>query len=554
MGKLLLEACLELFGADVLEGIQDMGAAGLTSSSVEMASRAQNGIELDLDLVPRRAKRMTPYEILLSESQERMLLVAHRGLEQRVIDICKKWELDAAVIGRVTDTKRWVVKATAGYDPLADEAAGRDPVIVCDLPIDALTDEAPIYDRPRAADPSLRERTAVNLMAMAAPEPDWRSEILRMCGSPNLGSRRWVWEKYDYIVRGGTVVRPGSDAAVVRVPCERDGLVLEKYLAFACSCNARVCELDPWAGGALAVVESCRNVVCAGAEPIGLTDCLNFGNPERPEIMEQLARAIDGIADACRALGVPVVSGNVSLYNDTDGRAILPTPTIAAVGLFASPEDRVTQWFKREGDTVLLLGEPASSLGGGEWLAQRTGRGAVGEAPRVDLEREARLSLLVLDLAQRHLLASAHDVSDGGLAVALAECCTTTPDAGADVGATIDLGPLGDAPAPHVATCLFGEHPGSVIVSARATDVKAICARAREQNVAVSELGATGGDTLSIALPNGPRLPEDSKRPTDARVPERPTTRRGAEPQRIELNLVELRRVREACLDNIVAL
>ena len=500
MGKLLLEACLELFQSDTLEGIQDMGAAGLTSSSVEMAGRAENGIELDLDCVPRRAKKMSAYEILLSESQERMLLVAKRGRENEVIAICKKWELDAAVIGRVTDTKRWVIKATPGYDPLdapPSAAIKREPMVVCDIPIGVLTDDAPIYDRPRKADAGLAARTAVEAAAIPLPT-DWAGELRAMCGSPNLGSRRWIWRQYDHIVRGGTVVRPGSDAAVVRVLCERDGQTFEKFLAFSVDCNGRYVELDAFQGGAMAVAEACRNVVCSGAEPIGLTDCLNFGNPERPEVMDTFARAIDGIAAACLALGVPIVSGNVSLYNETNGRAILPTPTIGAVGLFRSGEDRLTQWFKRAGHAVVLLGTNAPSLGGSEYLAQKLGRGAVGEALAIDLAAEARLQQLVLDLAQTKKLQSAHDVSEGGLAVALAECCTTAPTPSEDVGARIDL----DLPASGLekAALLFGENPTRILVSVAPEHLSNVLDRARAQGVPAAELGMTGGSSLSIAF------------------------------------------------------
>ncbi|HEX4497146.1 MAG TPA: phosphoribosylformylglycinamidine synthase subunit PurL, partial [Thermoanaerobaculia bacterium] len=428
MGKLLIEACLELFSTDLLEGIQDMGAAGLTSSSVEMAGRADNGVEIDLDAVPRRAKAMTPYEILLSESQERMLLVAKPGKEARVLEICARWELDAAIIGKVTDSKRWVVKATPGYDPLASSPIARAPQVVCDIPIGILTDGAPAYDRPRAA-PKV---PAAPVTPEAVPVPsDLGRELLDLIGSPNVGSRAWIWRQYDQIVRGGTVVRPGSDAAVVRVPCEGAG---DKFLAFAVDCNGRTCELDAFTGAASAIAEVCRNLVTTGAEPIGITDCLNFGNPERPEVMQSFASAIDGLAAACKALDVPIVSGNVSLYNETTVQqggttlslAILPTPTVAAVGLLRSADDVVTTPFKRAGDVIVLLGAAASSgvraLGASEWLVQKLGK-LTGEAPAIDLDAEVRLQKLVLELARAQRLASAHDVSDGGLAVTLAESC-----------------------------------------------------------------------------------------------------------------------------------
>ncbi len=523
MGKLLLEACLELFSMDVLEGIQDMGAAGLTSSSVEMAGRANNGIELDLDMVPRRAKKMTPYEILLSESQERMLLVAKPSKEAQVLAVCKKWDLDAAVIGRVTDTKRWVIKATPGYDPLADASPKREPVVVVDLPIPSLTDDAPVYDRPRAP---MATRPALDSQAIPLPS-DYKEELLALVGSPNLGSRRWVWRQYDQIVRGGTVVRPGSDAAIVRVPCERDGKTVYKHLAFAVDCNGRHVELSPVEGAKMAVSEVCRNLVCSGAEPIGITDCLNFGNPERPEIMEQFALAIDGLAAACEALGVPIVSGNVSLYNETDGRAILPTPTVAAVGLLSSEDDRVTQWFKRAGDVVVLLGDLDTShgagLGGSEYLARRAGNGgSAGDPPHIDLDREKRLQGLVLGLARAHVLESAHDVADGGLAVALAECCATAPDEGGDIGARIDL-PQQHSPVSEV-SLLFGEQPSRVVVSVRPDRVSSILERAKEVGLPAAELGVTGGKTLSIAF--------------------------GAVP--LVADVSEIRRRRETCLESIV--
>jgi phosphoribosylformylglycinamidine synthase len=523
MGKLLLEACLELFAADVLEGIQDMGAAGLTSSSVEMAGRAGNGIELDLDAVPRRARRMTPYEILLSESQERMLLVAKPGKEERVKEICATWELDCAVIGRVTSTKRWVVTATPDHDPLDDTPSTACPVIVCDLPIDALTNAAPAYDRPQAESPPPGNRRAG-----PPPVPNHlRDEIFALCASPNIGSRRWVYRQYDHIVRGGTVVRPGSDAAVVRVLCERDAKgtlapggadTTEKLLAFAVDCNGRYVDIDPFQGAAIAVAETCRNLVCSGAEPIGMTDCLNFGNPERKEVMRSFALAVDGIAAACTVLGVPIVGGNVSLYNETDGRAILPTPTVAAVGLIASQADIVTQWWKRPGDVVLLLGTApdrgrgAPGLAGSEYAAMKEGRVAGSHAhgpagsgcapPTIDLVAEARLQKLILALARGHRLESAHDVAEGGLVVALVECATTAPSGDMDIGARIDLeGPVNATlETPEVASLLFGEHPTRIVVSVTPHAVQGVRDAAVAAGVPCLELGVTGGDALSIAL------------------------------------------------------
>ena len=518
LGKLLLEACLELFAADVLQGIQDMGAAGLTSSSVEMAARAGNGLELSLDDVPRRARHMTPYEILLSESQERMLLVAQPGKEDAVLAICRKWDLDCAVIGRVTASKRWVVTATPGFDPLDPDPSTTCPVVVCDLPIHALTDDAPVYDRPQAsADPE--PGPAVDL-----PVPgDLEAELYALLASPNVGSKRWIWRQYDHIVRGGTVVIPGADAAVVRVLCERDAAgsltaktsMTEKLLAFAVDCNGRFVEADPFVGAAMAVAETCRNLVCSGAEPIGMTDCLNFGNPERPEVMRQLARAIDGIAAACTKLAVPIVSGNVSLYNETDGRAIIPTPTVAAVGLLRAMEDIVTPWWKEAGHGVFLLGPKASDLParaglvGSEYAARKRPRTKEGApwlrdcpGPAIDLDQEQRLQALVLGLARERKLASAHDVSDGGLAVALAECAALAPDAVTPVGARIDLELAHEAPAAslEVASLLFGEHPTRIVVSVRPGDTAHVLEAAERANVAMTELGVTGGSSLSLTV------------------------------------------------------
>jgi phosphoribosylformylglycinamidine synthase subunit PurL len=484
MGKLLLEACLELMSSDVLEGIQDMGAAGLTSSSVEMAGRAGNGIELDLDKIPRRAKKMSPYEILLSESQERMLLVAKRGCEDKVLAICKKWDLDAAIVGRVTDTKRWVVTATPGYDPLDEKPPQGEKKVCADIPVNVLTDEAPVYDRPR--------KTATPRADVSVPESsDPSADLLALLSSPNVGSRAWIWRQYDHIVRGGTVVRPGSDAGVVRVPCERDGKTVMKHLAFAVDCNGRYVELAPEEGAKMAIAEVCRNLVCSGAEPIGITDCLNFASPEEPTTMDHFARAVDGLAEGCRALDVPIVSGNVSLYNETSDpsgrKPILPTPTVAAVGLVRDEKDITRQWFGREGDAVILLGTAAcEGLGGSEYQALKTNE-LGGPAPTIDLAAEKKLQSLMLELARAQVVSSAHDVADGGLAVALAECTSTMP--GAPIGADIELD---DA----TASALFGEAPSRIIVSTNAAGD--VLARAEKAGVPAKRIGKTGGTTLRL--------------------------------------------------------
>jgi phosphoribosylformylglycinamidine synthase len=502
MEKLLLEACLEIFNEGILEGVQDMGAAGLTSSTVEMAGRAGTGVELDLDLVPRRAKNLQPYELLLSESQERMVMVARKGMEARVLEICRKWDLEACVIGRVTDTGRWVVKATPGYDPLSGEPLPSEEQkrVFVDIPVAVLTDDAPKYDRPCVEDPRKTERWSFDASTLPF---DAQRDLLALLSSPNIGSRAWVWRQYDHIVRVGTAVRPGAaDAAVIRVFCDdsmngTSPMPREKWLALKSDCNGRFCELDPKTGAAMAVAEACRNLACVGAEPIGLTDCLNFGSPQRPEIMAQFRDAIEGMREACLALGVPIVSGNVSLYNETEGpegpQAILPTPMIGAVGLIDKPNDVVPMGFKRSGDIVALLGPTgAGALGGSEFVWLKTGM-VQGTPPSIDLAMEARLQKLLVSLARRGLLSSAHDCSEGGLAVALAECAIA-----ANLGATITL-PHGA----HTAASLFGEDPSRVVVSFLPQQEELVRRAAVEANVPFCVLGKTGGDTLSFE--GGPR-------------------------------------------------
>ena len=485
MEKLLLEACLEIFARDCLEGVQDMGAAGLTSSSVEMASRAGTGLELDLDQIPRRTRRLSAYEMLLSESQERMLMVAKHGREHEVFEVCKKWDLDVAIVGRVTDTGRFVCRVTPGYDPLDLTPSARDARVVVDIPIPMLVEAAPRYDRPQ------REvaRDPISTQVIGPTVNDANAELLALLGSPNIGSRHWVYRQYDHVVRDGTVIRPGdADAAVIRVFCEDGERTIEKYLALSVDCNGRHVQLDPHMGAAMAVAECARNLACVGAEALGLTDCLNFGSPERPETMWRFARSVDGIRDACNALGIPVVSGNVSLYNETEGQPILPTPTVAIVGQLQAAEDRVTLAFS-PGCRVALLGVPArGALGGSEWLTSKVDD-VTGEPVGIDLAAEAKLQRLLVLLARARLLASAHDVSDGGIAVALAESCIAR-----GVGCEVKLG-LSQG---RELAKLWSEEPSRVVISYRPEHEAKLRAESQAAGVPFHVLGQTGGDLLAI--------------------------------------------------------
>ena len=471
--KLLLEACLELMSPAMshhLVAIQDMGAAGLTSSSTEMASRGGTGIDLDLSRVPLRESGVTPYEILLSESQERMLLVVHQGSEDAVREVFSKWDLEAVVIGRVTDTKR-----------LRCTFEGR---LVVDLPIEPLTDDAPVYDRPAAEREGFDD--AVKLELRDLPEPtDYTQTLLRLMESPNLCSREWVYRQYDSYVGGGTIVRPGSDAAVVRLAGT------EKAIAMTLDCNSRLCLVDPYVGTVSAVAEAARNLAASGAEPIGVTNCLNFGSPEKPEVMWQFQQAVAGLRDACLAFGTPVISGNVSFYNETEGRSIPPTPVIGMVGLLEDASHHVTQWFKSEGDAIVLLGRNREELGSSEYLAviHHQVRGGV---PWIDLEIERRLIRAVVAAAREGLLRSAHDIAEGGLAVALAECCITsetTPALGARI--EVEGGFRPDA-------LLFGESHARMIVSVRRRHLTRLREVARREDVPISVIGEVRGHRLEI--------------------------------------------------------
>jgi len=456
--KLLLEACLEAMRSGAVAGIQDMGAAGLTCSTCEMAARAETGIEIDLSLVPQRETGMTAYEMLLSESQERMLIVAHKGREREVADIFRKWDLDAVVIGQVRDNGRMRV--------------AHNGEVVCDVPVKALTDEAPIYERPmkrstdilsalsapaRNNDPSELTSDSVGTRASLASADRMSAlraneALLKLLSTPNLASKEWVYRQYDHMVRTNTAVLPGADAAVIRIKETR------RALAIALDGNGRYCAANPREGAKLMVAEAARNVVCVGAQPIAITNCLNFASPERPEVMWSFSEVVDGIAEACRAFNTPVVSGNVSFYNETEGRGVLPTPVIGMVGLIEDVKRVVQPGFKNAGDLIALLGTTRDDLSLSEYAGVFNGK-TDGQVPVLDLKVEHAVQMACLRAAEAALIRSAHDCADGGLAVALAECCFSSLNRKA-IGADVDL--PGDY---EVTTRLFSETPSRIIIS-----------------------------------------------------------------------------------------
>ena len=468
--KLLIEACLELMQKDLIVAIQDMGAAGLTSSSVEMAGRGGMGIVLNLDKIPTREENIIPYELLLSESQERMVIVAKAGHEEEVREIFARWDLQAEVVGEVTDDGLF-------------RTQWHGEEVVC-IPVSALTDDAPVYERPTAPPANLAERQHLDITALPLPT-DYGQVLLRLLSSPNLASKEWIYRQYDSFVCGNTVVQPGSDAAIIRLKGT------DKGIGISVDCNSRYCLLDPYRGGQIAVAEGARNLAVSGARPVALSDCLNFGSPERPEVMWQFQQAIAGMRDACLALGIAVVSGNVSFYNETEGRAIPPTPTVASVGILQDVTHHVTQWFKKAGDVIVLLGETQNELGASEYLATVHGLTA-GRPPQLDLEREKRLQQLCVQAAQQGLLSSAHDVAEGGIAVALAEACITRPDG--PLGATVTLS--GNFRSDVI---LFGESQSRVLLSLAHDKVSHLEQLAQAQQVPYTILGEVGGTDLAIA-------------------------------------------------------
>jgi len=503
--KLLLEACLEAMRSGAIAGIQDMGAAGLTCSTCEMAARADTGIEIDLSLVPQRETGMTAYEMLLSESQERMLIVAHKGRSKEIVEIFAKWDLDAVVIGHVREDGRMRVM--------------HEGEIVCDVPVKALTDEAPIYQRPMkevasfefrvSSSPNDSDRLAADGTRVAKdknPKPETRNskpsesnsklndELLQLLSSPNLASKEWVYRQYDHMVRTNTVVLPGADAAVVRIKETR------KALAIALDGNGRYCAVNPREGARLVVAEAARNVVCVGAKPIAVTNCLNFASPERPEVMWSFSEVIDGMAEACRAFNTPVVSGNVSFYNETEGRGVLPTPVIGMVGLIEDVKRVIQPGFKTEGDVIALLGETHNDLSLSEYsVTLCNGNPAVREGtnlPQLDLSLELAVQAACLRGAEAGLLRSAHDCSDGGLAVALAESCFSSLNREL-LGAEISLKSQVSSPQPP-ASLLFSESPSRIIISFAESARDEIEQFAANANCPITILGTVGSNRLRI--------------------------------------------------------
>ena len=465
--KLLLEACLELMRSGAVIAIQDMGAAGLTCSAVEMGAKGDLGVELDLDRVPCREEGMTAYEMMLSESQERMLMVLKPGMEAQAEGIFTKWGLDFAVIGRTTDTLRFVVKHRGE--------------VMADLPIKELGDEAPLYDRPHVANtfqPVLRPES------VAAPVSNTEA-LLRLVGSPDQCSKRWVWEQYDHLILGNTVQVPGGDAALVRI---EDG---PKGLALTTDVTPRYCEADPVEGGRQAVAEAWRNITAVGGLPLAITDNLNFGNPERPEVMGQFVGCLKGIAEACRALDFPVVSGNVSLYNETNGQGILPTPAIGGVGILDDVAIHASVALKREEDALVLIGETAGWLGQSIYLREICGR-EEGAPPPVDLGQERRNGDFVRQLIRSGQIDTVHDCSDGGLALALAEMAMA-----GRIGAMITAAPH-DMP---LHAFLFGEDQGRYILALDTDQAADVLYEASALGIPAVMLGLTGGD--SLILPGG---------------------------------------------------
>ncbi len=477
--KLLLEACLELLACGAVAGIQDMGAAGLTCSTCETASRGGSGIEIDLAKVPKRESGMTPYELLLSESQERMLIIAKRGKENLIREIFDKWDVPCAEIGRVTDD---------GMMRVHDNGS-----IAAEIPAKPLADEAPLYAReakPPAPVTGVNDPGYNNL-----PKIDNHEALRQLLRDPTIASKNWIYRQYDHTVRTGTVVKPGSDAAVFFVR------YANKILAATTDCNSLYCRLDPREGGKIAVAEAARNLTCSGARPLAVTDNLNFGNPYKPENFWQLREAVEGIAEACRAFGTPVTGGNVSLYNESPAGVVDPTPTIAMVGLVDKEEHITTQWFKKDGDAILLIGEIGNEIGGSQFLKIYHGR-KQGPPPVVDLAHEIKIQNAVRDLIREGLVKSAHDCSEGGFAVTLAECCFNPEGLlGAEINVAHASGLRTDQNRKlEACATLFNESQSRIVISAAANNLGRTMSMLRQYGVPFRQLGKVGGDELRIRV------------------------------------------------------
>ena len=478
--KLLIEACLEIMEFDWVVGVQDMGAAGLTSSSFEMAHRSEAGVRMDLSKVPLREEGMTPYEILLSESQERMLFVIEPGHEEEAVAILKKWGLDAAIIGEVIDEPGVRIQ----FD-------GKEVVNLATFPVvDGALDLKRETQRPEYLD----HVGHLNLTELPEP-PRGDKAFLKLLACPNIASKEWVYEQYDHMVRLNTLVLPGSDAAVLRIKDTK------KAVAISVDCNSRFCYLDPYEGAAIAVAESCRNVTCSGATPIGLTNCLNFGNPEKPEIMWQFEQAVHGMGDACLYFDIPVVSGNVSLYNETKGQAIFPTPTVAVVGLIEDQTKTMTQGFKKAGHCIGLIGFTMEELGGSEYLKVLFDKNE-GKLPVLDRKHEKQVQEFCLELIEKGLIQSAHDCSEGGLAIAVAESCFSASEE--TLGATLELESTLRRDA-----LMFGESQSRIVISFPEEMTNQIEDLALSYPVDFSLIGKTGGSQFTVSINSKEYIKQD---------------------------------------------
>jgi phosphoribosylformylglycinamidine synthase len=466
--KCLIEACLEALATGAVVAMKDMGAAGLTCTTCEMSAEGGHGMDVDLQHVPKREPGMEPWEMMMSESQERMLVVAEKEREDEVLGIFRKWGLNAVTVGRVTGD---------GILRIRDNGS-----VVAEVEAKALADP-PVYHLPAEEPAYYREVQAADLSDL--PVPDDAAAVLRdLLSSPNIASAQWVYEQYDHMVQTNTVIAPSGDAAVLQIKGHPQGIALTT------DGNGRYCYLDPYVGAQLVLAEATRNLACVGAEPAGVTDCLNFGNPEKPDRFWQFKRCVEGLADACRTFNLPVVSGNVSFYNETPDTAVYPTPVLGVVGVLDDVRRHCTVAFKREGDTVLLLGHTREDLGGTEYL-KRTHGLVTGRPPALDLDREAKVQAVCREAVREGLAASAHDCSDGGLAVALAECCIQ-----GEVGARIGLPP----PMCEIRldAALFGESPSRIVLSASAQNAARIQEMAAREDVAVYVLGEVGGEGLTV--------------------------------------------------------